>query len=185
VEYELVELLTTATNLPWADYANIDVEQLLYDGKLANPNFFTTMYDRPDVYSRAFRVMASIAVCSRDWRVIRILQGLHSLLFNKDDSEAKTMGNVEMRMLFPPCTKLSQLSLFAPYFPSELFALFERPSFTFDELNQRMEQCLFARREAYPDVRNQIWLILMMSGSLLRATTSQVINEDDCQEVSW
>ncbi|KAI8583336.1 hypothetical protein K450DRAFT_223138 [Umbelopsis ramanniana AG] len=175
VEYELVELLITVTHLPWTPRVDFDVKQLLHDG--TNPDFITTMYDRPDVYRHAFRFMASIAVCSKDWRVMQILQGFHSLLFTTVAPE--TMDKDEMQMVFPPCSKPSQIAL---YFPSELQILFEPPSVTFDELNQRIEQCLFACREAYPDVRNQIWLILMMSTSLLRATTAQIINGEDGQE---
>lgn len=188
MEYELIELLAAVTNLPWgpwANYKNIDVEELLYDGKLANPEFFLTMYGRPDIYSHAFRFMASIAVSSMDWRVMQILQGFHSLLRYTDDSETETMENDDkMQMLFPPCTSLSELSLFAVHFPTELQALLKQPSVTFDEVNERIEQCLFARHENYSDVRNQVWLLLMLSSSLLRETTSQVINGDDCQEVS-
>ncbi|KAI9287804.1 hypothetical protein BC943DRAFT_201643 [Umbelopsis sp. AD052] len=163
-------------NLPWADYTNLDIKQLLHDGKLPNPYFITTMFDRPDVYSRAFRFMASIAVCSRDWRVMQILQGFHSLLFTSSETTARN----EIPILFPP--QPSQIALFVPYFPSELQLLFEQPSVTFEELVQTMEQCLFARREAYSDVRDQIWLILMLSTSLLRATSAQIINGEDCQE---
>lgn len=188
MEYELIDLLTAVTHLPWspwANYKNIDVEELLYNGKLANPKFFLTMYERPDIYSHAFRFMASIAVSSMDWRVMQILQGFHSLLRYADDSETETMETDGGRqILFPPCISLSELSVFALHFPTELQALLKQPSVTFAELNERIEQCLFAHRENYSDMRNQVWLLLMLSGCLLRETASQVINGDDCQEVS-
>ncbi|KAH8555967.1 hypothetical protein BGW37DRAFT_154312 [Umbelopsis sp. PMI_123] len=158
VEYDLLSLLTDVFNLPWGIWFDfMDIDHLLQDGHLPDPEFLIAMYRISDIYSRAFPFMASIAVS------------------NDSDDE-------EIRMIFPPCTNHPELDRLKRYFPTDLHGLLEQPSVTFLQLNQRIEQCLFTRLAAYQEVRNQIWLVLMLSGSLLRNIASQVMKTDSCQE---
>jgi hypothetical protein len=161
-----------------------ELHQALYTNHTLKQGFLNATITSPYIYKRAFSVMARMTVSSMDWRCIQLFETIHNMLLARTSSSKEIDAPQDT---IPPQyhdSGLQHLDI-ADYFPSRfqpLVALCKNNG-PLVNMNQVLQQCLFEQRGEYQKSRNEAWLFLMMSGTMLSLIASHAINPVQEDEV--
>ncbi|KAG2179050.1 hypothetical protein INT43_001899 [Umbelopsis isabellina] len=180
VDYELTNLIESVflhNGQVW--HKEIDlIQRLQNSSENSSGIFLVTTQNRSSVYRRAFPLMAAIMQNGVDWRILQILETIHSMVVAQ--SSPPPPQHTPFSPRDNPLPDL--LHTYLPHSIGQLLIRESVPSYV-ASVQQRIDQCLFKKLNDYELIRMQVWLLLMVSGSLLSLFAWHAVNPVEDEEV--